>query len=120
MSGMDENAGSISLSTLEQDTFWVGRHGVRHNLTDMPRGYLENTRSHLLWMASSLYSLELRNSLYSLELRKQDATQFIAELSGWDNGRDVRVLPRGQAAAEAWMESTPLVKAITALLDIKP
>jgi hypothetical protein len=111
MSGMDENAGSISLSTLEQDTFWVGRHGVRHNLTDMPRGYLENTRSHLLWMASSLYSLELR---------KQDATQFIAELSGWDNGRDVRVLPRGQAAAEAWMESTPLVKAITALLDIKP
>ncbi|HEX9229244.1 MAG TPA: hypothetical protein VF885_21795 [Arthrobacter sp.] len=105
---MNENAGSISLSTLDQDVFWIDRHGVQHGLADMTHGYLENTRGHLRRMATALYSLELR---------RQEDVLFVAELTGWDNGRDAAVLPRDAASAEAWLNNTPLVSAITALLD---
>jgi hypothetical protein len=98
---MSENAGSISLSTLDQATFWVDRHGAQHNLADMTQSYLENTRGHLQKMALSLYSLELR---------RQQNLLLIAELTGWDSGRDPQVISGGQAAAEAWLENTPLVK----------
>lgn len=108
MSGMNENAGVIRLDTLGQSDYWVDRHGNEHALTDMTRGYLENTRAHLQRRATALYSLELT---------RQEDELFLAELSGWDNGRDPSILPRDQASAEEWLNNTPLVKAITALLD---
>lgn len=108
MGSMNENAGSISLSTLDQDVFWIDRYGTQHALASMTQSYLENTRTHLQKMGAALYSLELR---------RQEELLFVAELSGWDSGRDPQVLPGGQAAAEEWLENTSLVNAITALLD---
>lgn len=108
MTSMNENAGSISLSTLDQDVFWIDRYGVQHGLESMTQSYLENTRAHLQKMAAALYSLELR---------RQEDLLFVAELTGWDNGRDAAVLPRDTASAEAWLNNTPLVNAITAQLD---
>ena len=105
---MNENAGVIRLDTLDQSDYWVDRHGNQHALSSMTQGYLENTRAHLQRRALTLYSLELR---------RQEDQLFIAELTGWDTGRDPQVLPRDVAAAEEWLENTPLVKAITALLD---
>lgn len=108
MFGMNENAGVIRLDTLGQSDYWVDRYGNQHALTDMTQDYLGNVLGHLRKMATSLYSLELR--------RQEDAL-FIAELTGWDNGRDASTLPRDPAAASEWLENTPLVKAITALLN---
>lgn len=108
MVSMEENSGVIRLDTLDQTEHWVDRHGNQHALADMTQGYLENTRAHLQKMALSLYSLEIR---------RQENELFLAELSGWDNGRDPSILPRDQASAEEWLENTPLVKAITVLLD---
>lgn len=105
---MKHEPNSISLETLAQSDYWVDRYGNEHELTSMTRGYLVNTREHLRRMAATMYSLELR---------RQEHELFIAELTGWDSGRDPQVMPRGQEAAEAWMENTPLIKAITALLD---
>lgn len=111
MSSMSENAGSISLSTLDQAAFWVDRHGAQHNLADMTQSYLENTRAHLQKMAAALYSLEIQ---------RQEMQLLLAELYGWDSGRDPQALSRSQAAAEEWLENTPLVRAITALLEGTP
>jgi len=108
MSGMNETSGMISLDTLDQSDYWVDRYGAQHALPSMTQSYLENTRAHLIKMA---------RTLYSLELRRQEDLLFIAELTGWDNGRDPQIQARDTAAAEEWLNSTPLVKAITTLLD---
>jgi hypothetical protein len=107
MSSMNENSGVIRLDTLDQTDYWVDQHGNQHALTDMTQGYLENVLGHLRGGAVGLYSLEL--------IRQEDLL-LIAELTGWDSGRDPSVLPRDPAAAKHWLENTPLVKAITALL----
>jgi hypothetical protein len=107
MSPMNENAGTISLDTLKQADHWVDRYGNRHALADMTQGYLENTLAHLRRMGPALYSLELA---------RRDREILLAEMTGWENGVDVSVAPRGEAAASEWLEGTPLVNAIRSLL----
>jgi hypothetical protein len=107
MSPMNETAGTISLDTLEQSVYWVDRYGNQHALSDMTHGYLENTLAHLRKMGSALYSLELK---------RRDREVLLAEMTGWENGVDVSVAPRGDAAAAEWLEGTPLVSAIRSLL----
>lgn len=107
MSGMNENAGSIRLDTLDQADYWVDRHGNQHSLTDMTHGHLENVLEHLRGDAARLYQMELQ---------RQEDLLLIAEIEGWSNGVDASVLVRGQAAAEEWMETTPIVEAIRTML----
>lgn len=107
MSAMNETAGTISLDTLKQTAYWVDRYGNRHALADMTQGYLENTLAHLRKMGQSLYTLELA---------RRDREVLLAEMTGWENGIDVSVAPRGEAAASEWLEGTPLVSAIRSLL----
>lgn len=107
MSPMNETAGTISLDTLKQSAYWVDRYGNQHALTDMTQDYLRNTLAHLRKMG---------RTLYSLELRRRDRDVLLAEMTGWENGVDVSVAPRGEAAASEWLEGTPLVSAIRSLL----
>ena len=104
---MNENAGTISLDTLKQSAYWVDRYGNQHALTEMTQSYLENTLAHLRRMG---------RTLYSLELRRRDRDILLAEMTGWENGVDVSVVPRDEAAASAWLEGTALVSAIRSLL----
>lgn len=107
MSPMNETAGTISLDTLKQTAYWVDRYGNRHDLTDMTQDYLANTLAHLRRMGQSLYTLELA---------RRDREVLLAEMTGWQNGVDVSVAPRGEVAASEWLEGTPLVTAVLALL----
>jgi hypothetical protein len=104
---MNENAGVIRLDTLNQSDYWVDRHGNQHALTDMTQGYLSNVLGHLRDGAERLYELEIR---------RRETQIFLAELTGWDNGRDASVPPRGQEAASEWLENTPLVTTLRTLL----
>ncbi|QOT19282.1 hypothetical protein [Paenarthrobacter sp. YJN-5] len=104
---MNENAGVIRLETLIQSDHWVDRHGSQHALTDMTQGYLQNVLGYLRDGAARLYELELS---------RQEGLLLIAEIEGWTNGMDASILDRGQAAAEAWLENTPLVTALRTML----
>jgi hypothetical protein len=104
---MNENAGVIRLDTLAQSDYWLDRHGNQHALTDMTQGYLENVLGYLRDGAARLYELELN---------RQEELLLIAEIEGWSNGVDASILARGQAAAEEWVESTPLVTTLRAML----
>jgi hypothetical protein len=73
----------------------------------MTQGYLENVLGHLRDGAARLYQMELS---------RQEELLLIAEIEGWSNGMDASILNRDQAAAEAWLESTPLVTTLRALL----
>jgi hypothetical protein len=87
---MNETTGTISLDTLKRSVHWVDRYGNQHALTDMTQDYLQNTLAHLRRMGSALYSLELK---------RRDREVLLAEMTGWENGADVSVAPRGEAAA---------------------
>jgi hypothetical protein len=104
---MEEQPVPLNLDTFSQAEYWVDRHGNRHALTDMTEGYLANVRSFLDLHCAGLYELHVR--------RHEDLA-LLAELSGWDPVRGT-TLPRSQAAAEEWLENTPLVKAVNALLN---
>jgi hypothetical protein len=104
---MNENAGVIRLDTLKQSDYWVDRYGNQHALTDMTQGYLESVLGYLR---------DRSVRLYEMELQWQEHLLFTAELSGWDNGRDASVLPRGEEAADDWLENTPLVTMLRTLL----
>jgi hypothetical protein len=106
-SPMDETGGTISLDTLKQSAYSVDRCGNQHALTDTKQSYLENTLAHLRKMGHTLYSLVLRRRGRDVQL---------AEMTGWENGVDVSVAPRGEAAASEWLEGTALVSAIRSLL----
>lgn len=106
MGPMNENSGVIHLATLDQAEYWVDRYGAQHPLEAMTQSYLENVRGHLQKMASNLYVLELRRCSDLL---------FIA---GFDPEKNLEALESfSHDSAEEWLNNTPLVKAITALLD---
>jgi hypothetical protein len=107
MSGMNENAGVIRLDTLDQSDYWVDRYGNQHALTDMTQGYLENVLSYLRDGAARLYELEIQ---------RHEHRMFLAELQGWDPDRIEAPLFRDRAAAEAWLENTPLVTTLRTML----
>jgi hypothetical protein len=107
MFGMNENAGVIRLDTLDQSDYWVDRHGNQHALMDMTQGYLSNVLGHLRDGAAQLYELEIR---------RRETQVFLAELTGWDSGRDISLPPRGQEAASEWLETTPLVQTLRTML----
>jgi hypothetical protein len=107
MSGMNENTEVIRLDTLAQSDYWVDRYGNQHALTDMTQGYLSNVLGHLRDGAAQLYELEIR---------RREPHLFLAELTGWDNGRDTSMPARGQEAANGWLESTPIVQTLRTML----
>lgn len=90
MSGMNENAGSVHLSTLDQAAFWIDCYRILYALGAKTQGYLENDPGHLRRTASTLYSLELRRKVAGCS----------SELTGGNPDRDRQKLSRGKAAAE--------------------
>jgi hypothetical protein len=104
---MKHEPGTLNLSTLSQSDYWVDRHGNERPLTEMPADYL----------SSVLGFLRARTArLYQLEITRQEMSPIAAVTDGWDNGVDAIAPHQSPEAAAAWLENTPLVLAIRALL----
>jgi hypothetical protein len=106
MSAMTENSDVISTAFLRETVIWVDRHGNEHQLKDMTAGYLR----HVL---SFLRSIE--DTLFAAEKEEINGQELIAVFEPWR-------YPDGHRSgdypdARTWLNDTPLVKAVTALLD---
>lgn len=106
MTRMTTKAVPILMSTFEQADYWVDRHGNQHALASMTHSYLENVLSFLRARPEEFHSAALLAEHSGLFLSGFDEI----EAQGW--------VPKVQSmTAPEWLEQTPLIQAITALLD---
>ena len=102
MAGMD---GTSVNAFLREPEKWTDRHGNVHRLTDMTEGYLRHVMSFLEERAETYFQTEIE------EVARQHAVAVFEPWRCPDAGR-----PLDFESAHAWLESTPLVRAIHALL----
>lgn len=95
----------IHLATLDQGEYWVDREGSQHDLKEMTPRHLENVRSHLRRMAANLYRVECS---------RRSAQLFIG---GFHPEDFTEIEFPHTESAEEWLDNTPLIRAITDLLD---
>lgn len=98
----------LDLRVFDQDTWWVDRHGVGHRLVEMTTEYRVNVLMHLSENACYFHG----GAMLRLAL----------QISGDDLlGRQPFIPPHAIGAThltpEAWLEATPLVTRLRALLD---
>lgn len=105
----------LDLRVFDQDTYWVDRHGAPHLLTDMPLDYLANVLDFLLTYREAYFHLSIHRA----------AVQSLGDYLLYDepNG-DVLAAQLGMPTwddltAEAWLEGTPLMRRLRALLATK-
>lgn len=103
MSGMTDSKTAF----LREAETWTDRHGNTHRLADMTEGYLRHVLSFLEDRAEVFFDAEFDEAL---------AQQAVAFFEPWryPEPAGLRLLEFG--SAHAWLESTPLVRAIHALL----
>jgi hypothetical protein len=92
---------------LRETEMWADKHGNVHKLTDMTEGYLRHVLSFLE---------ERAEALFAAAIDEATAQQAVAVFEPWrypdpDGHRLLQF-----ESAYAWLESTPLVRAIRALL----
>jgi hypothetical protein len=92
---------------LNETGTWTDKYGNQHKLTDMTEGYLRHVLSFLEDKAEAFFAAEIDEAT---------AQQAVAVFEPWrypdpDGHRLLQF-----ESAHAWLESTPLVRAIRALL----
>lgn len=103
---MTTQAVPILMSTFEQAEYWIDRHGNQYALTSMTQGYLENVLAFLRARPEEFHGAALLAEHSELFLAGFDDI----EAQGW--------VPTVQSmTATEWLEQTPLIQAITALLS---
>ncbi|WP_139187307.1 hypothetical protein [Pseudarthrobacter chlorophenolicus] len=107
---MTENPVPVTAAPyLQQTQVWTDVHGNTHLLEDMTANYLRNVLSYLEHKADELYGAEQEEVV-----RAQLVEVF--EPCRYPHG----VPPLEFATAREWLQSTPLVKAMTELLGERP
>lgn len=104
---------SMDLRVFEQDVYWVNAHGDPFLLEEMSREYLLNVMNHLFTEVDYMYVSVLKK--YAIEL-----------MLAANNSETGKLPPNHHAVAAAmsiqdkkpveWLNSTPLVKKLSALL----
>jgi len=110
--------GSMDARVFEQDVWWIDIHGQEHLLNEMSTEYLNNVLKHLF---SNLQYFHFHSGLrYTIENALSHA-QFLPLPENPDGFKEyVENKANPLTLAEAtWLNGTPLVKRIYAILDTR-
>jgi hypothetical protein len=106
--------GHLDLRVLDQDVYWVDRHGTPHHLTTMTPTYRASVLAHLLEHVHSYWLATCRREV----LQCVGDAWLHGTLGGELMAAALGALRTSDLEPRAWLESTPLMRRLRALTGV--